>query len=65
MNDMFCENNALPFSLLDQNDWLHEKRNTTDVADDVLRTIDHLSITLDQLRDQIDELESQWPPSAA
>lgn len=43
-----------------------ERRSTTAVADDILRTLDHLSVTLDDVRREIDSIDvDDDPPSAA
>lgn len=64
----------LPFALQDQADFLHghagHLQSGTGVdgggaAGDVLRTIDELSLTLEELRNELDALEKDWPPSAA
>ena len=40
-------------------------RDPIALADDVLRSLDRLSITLDQLRAELDELDDDWPRPAA
>jgi len=40
-------------------------RNPRTTADDVLRLLDHLSLTLDDLRREVDDLDSDWPKPAA
>lgn len=40
-------------------------RDPRATADDVLRLLDHLSITLDDLRREVDEMDNDWPKPAA
>lgn len=57
---------VLPFTTPDEPAWLRSKTQSAQGnADDVLRTLDHLSTSLDELRKEVDALESEWPPSAA
>jgi len=57
---------ALPFTTPAEPAWLRSKTQSAQGnADDVLRTLDHLSTTLDELRKEVDAMESDWPPPAA
>ncbi|MFW5653730.1 MAG: hypothetical protein ACOC0P_06760 [Planctomycetota bacterium] len=40
-------------------------RDPRATADDVLRVLDHLTLTLDDLRREVDEMENDWPKPAA
>ncbi len=52
---------AIPFKLGEHNDFT----GSAEVVDDVLRTLDRLSISLDELRREVEALEDESGPGSA